>query len=170
MWLSLYYEYFYHPLTKWLTWLIFALWTYNFIHKLAVTHSIASASWTLLNSLPHGLLVLMFLSLFNKMPTPTSPRVCFATIDAVGLQCLVPEKRYTFSWKKVISVRQTMDYLLFFSLGSCFAIPKRAFEEPDEAQAYFETARYYKQMAKHGQPPAESKEDEVWPPPPRIGA
>jgi len=172
MWLELYFGYFHHPVAKWLTWACIALLIYGFLHTLAVTHSLAGASLRFVGTFfhPWSLLLLIFLKFFNKMPTSTSPRICFATIDAVDFECLVPEKRYIFPWKKVISVRQTVDYLLFFSLWGCFTIPKRAFGGLAEAQAFFETALYYKQATKLGQPLTEGKEGEVWPPPPRVGA
>ena len=136
-----------------------------------MTHSLAGALLNLVSGFHlWSLGLLIFLKIFNGVLTATSPRVCFATIDVVDFECLESEKRYIFPWKKVISVRQTMDYLLFFSLWGCFTIPKRAFGGLAEAQAFFETARYYKQAAKSGQPVPVPQDDEVWPPPPRIGA
>ena len=170
MWRDLYYTYFYHPLTRWLMWACVGLLIYEFVHLLVVTHSLLGALLKLVSGFhPWSLVLLIFLKFFNKMPNATSHRVCFATIDAADFECLEPEKRYILPWKKVISVRQTVDYLLFFSLWSCFTIPKRAFHFPEEAQRFYETALFYKRSARSGQSPPEYKEGEVWPPPPYIG-
>lgn len=171
-WLDEYFTYFYHPWVRCLMGLLFAFMCYAFVHKLLLTHRLTAA----LVLLPHDTIFLLALaaSLFrilNRVPPSGGVRSCSATIDIHRFCCVEPEKTYRFLWKKVMSIRQTNDYVLFFAWnGGTFTIPNRAFGTFEEAQRFYQTAHHYWHAARHGQTMSLSQDETVWPPAPRPGA
>ena len=171
-WLDEYFTYFYHPWVRCLTVLLFGLIVWASIHKFLLTHNLATAASSLVPTDTIFWLVLVseLLRLWNRMPATNGVRNCSATIDAQRFCCVEPQKTYRFPWKNVMSIRQTVEYTLFFAWnGGTFSIPNRAFGTFEEAQRFFQTAQYYKYAARNGTPSAAEPEG-VWPPAPRPGA
>ena len=172
-WLDEYFTYFYHPWVRCLMILLFGSLIYAFIYKFLLTHSLVTAALSLLptNTVFWLGLAAETLRIWIRMPPADGVRDCSATVDAQRFVCVEPQKTYRFSWKKVISIRQTVEYTLFFTWnGGTFTIPNRAFGAYEEAQRFYETARRYKYAASHRQKVNITQDDTVWPPAPRPGA
>ena len=170
VWLDQYFTYFYHPWVRCVMGLLLASMCYAFVHKLLLTHSLTIAVLALLPTDTVFWLVLAgsLLRILNRVPPSGGVRNCSATIDTQRFCCVEPEKTYRFLWKKVISIRQTNDYVLFFVWnGGTFSVPNRAFSTFEEAQRFYQTAQHYKHAVKHGQALAVPQDDTVWPPAPR---
>lgn len=71
-------------------------------------------------------------------------------------------------WSKVTEIAESPQVLVFF-LGPRFAfiVPKRAFPSPEQAQAFLQTARAYRDGLASGTAPVLPPTGQVWPPPPQ---
>ena len=168
-WLDEYFSYFYHPWVRYVISLLLALMSYFFVHALLLTHSLTIATKVLLPQHTFSWLALagMALRILSRMPPRDGVRHCSATIDTQRFCCAEPQKIYRFPWKKVMTIRQTPDYLLFFTWnGGTFTVPIRAFESLEEAQRFRQAAQRLKHVPKKGQF-AVPHDKTVWPPAPR---
>ncbi len=77
---------------------------------------------------------------------------------------------YHHHWTYFVEITDGGDHFAFvLSNGRRFVIPESAFDGDGHAQAFLALARQHWEAAKFNAAHASSREDGVWPPPPRIG-
>ena len=78
--------------------------------------------------------------------------------------------RTQISWLHFVAIEDNGKYILLRFRGwYALIVPKRVFDNPSEAQAFFLAALSFWQSAKTGEEELGSLGDNVWPPPPQIG-
>ena len=172
-WLDEYFTYFYHPWVRCLTGLLIMSMIYIYAHKLLLTHSLTASALALLpqDTAFWLLMASELLRIWNRMPSAAGFNQCSASIDARRFCCVEPRKTYRYAWKQVLSIRQTAEYILFFTWkGGTFTIPNRAFGTFEEAQTFYRAAQQHRYVASHGKRAAVPQDAAVWPPAPRPGA
>ena len=171
-WLDEYFTCCYHPWVRCLLGLLLASMCYAFVHKLLLTHSLTASALVLL---PQGAAFWLVLAgevvrILSRMPPAAGVNKCSATINTQRFYCVEPRKAYRYSWKQILSIRQTAEYTLFFTWkGGTFTLPNRAFGTFEEAQRFYQTAQQHKYVASHGQRAMTPQDETVWPPAPRVG-
>jgi len=155
-----------HPYMMLLWLFIIGIMAFDTVRSLLATGHLFGAllhdAWLLLQAFGYGF-GFTYLEIRSKLPDGASAH-CFKSISPERLVSLTEGKRRSVKWKDIIKVQQTVDYLLFFARnGETYWIPKRAFDSPDEAQMFYETAIFY-WRAKGGPPVSQ---EGVWPPPPQ---
>ena len=132
-------------------------------------------------AIPLALLVSLLLSalilgltlqalIIKRLPTPTSQRICTTSLSPELFRDITPDKTMEYLWTQITDIRlHNSDF--YFWLGGTRGnfIPGSAFENPREAQLFFDTAVHYWQSAKSGQVAAGGpSQNGSWPPAPRL--
>lgn len=126
--------------------------------------AVSFGGWALLNWL------VLWAQVKRRLPTPTTQRICTTLITAEFFRDTVPERVMQYAWSQITEIRLHQgDFYFWVGATKGNFIPRGAFSDPREGQAFFDTAVAYWQSAKFGQPTPAPQEGEVWPPPPRLG-
>lgn len=125
-----------------------------------------------------GFMVLMLLitlasaahSVYKKFPSKNTERIRTDKTGPQGFECLVPEFHHCAAWQSVLKIEETaQDFFIFAEKGASYATPRRAFQNPEQAQEFLQVARTYWNSAKMGIPLPPQNDSTVWPPSPRPG-
>lgn len=112
--------------------------------------------------------ILQFLILWRVLKPEVEKRYT-TRIDPDFLSDVSLRKSKTLPWSAISEVRHKNGDTFFWQKGKDGNfVPRSAFCSPQEAQAFFETARGFWEAAKNGPPVSLPQDEAAWPPPPRI--
>ncbi|TVQ83497.1 MAG: YcxB family protein [Micavibrio sp.] len=84
------------------------------------------------------------------------------TIDAKGVVEKSTHDQYFTDWRGIIDIQETIDYLLLYNGQiTAYLVPKTAFETPEDAAAFLEQARDYRQKSGRGAKNEKGKSDDT---------
>ena len=91
-------------------------------------------------------------------------------VSPTGVFVRHPLGEVTLHWPLIVDTVDDRDcYYFFLGRANALAVPKRAFNSPDAALAFYNTARQFWQSGKTLATPNQSDVPDVWPPAPRAG-
>ncbi|MGI4792189.1 MAG: YcxB family protein [Janthinobacterium lividum] len=106
-------------------------------------------------------------SVYKKFPAKNTERIRTDKTGPQGFECLVPEFHHCVAWKNILKIEETAQDFFVFAKGMGYGIPKRAFNNSEQAQQFLQAATTYWKNAKMGLPL--SDQQGVWPPAPSVG-
>jgi len=112
----------------------------------------------------------MQLLILWRVLMPVSQRRCTIKLNAEGFSDVSLRKSKSIPWSAISEIRYRNGDVFFWQKGKDGNfVPRSAFNDPQQSQAFFQTAKGYWEAARLGQPVLVSNDDGVWPPLPRIG-
>jgi hypothetical protein len=110
------------------------------------------------------LLFLVSMSVFRKMATRT------AQITPEGVWVKTEQNTMLLQWRHIRYIVEQGEYNCIVTRAlAATVIPKTAYHNPKEANAFIEQAEHYWHQAKGITPPPGPDVSGVWPPAPRVG-
>ncbi len=137
-------------------------WLRDGVPSLLAYIALTLAGWTALLGL------LFWVQIVQRLPDPSSLRLCTTTLTPAELRDAVPEKTATFPWAAIKSIRENGGDLYFWvGATSGQFIPRSAFRDRGEAQEFHRAALAYWKGKDMSWTPTLVQDTTTWPPPPQ---